>query len=162
MVWNNFYLIGVSSMKYVYEKKGLWFHYLIIISLLASMVVLSIDFTSITSSYDNLSLFGQVIVAYHVITIVLSLIAFFGLLNWHKLGWYSIIIVKALGIVLNMYIDINNLVSSYEITKLHYKICFSLIVIIYYFRRKPLFFPNMLNKKNNDENTVETNTHKTE
>lgn len=84
---------------------------------------------------------GDIDLFFTVIFLILLIVAFLGCKDWKPSAWYAFIALSAVGIIYNiLYLRLawylESLVFAIRIVNIIFDVC----VIIYYFKRKPLFF----------------------
>lgn len=136
-------------MKRYYNKTEtpLKFHkvYLCIIAL---RILIGISLVGIFALYDDPTDFSNLfIIIYNALCATVCCFAFWGLFTETAYGWYANMLYLFLGIAYNLYLAVWSFLYNAEqfTTQLPARaVClpFLFFTVIYYTKRKPLFFPN--------------------
>lgn len=85
--------------------------------------------------------FSYIDLFFTVIFLVFLIVAFLGCKNWKPSAWYAFIALSAVGIIYNLlYLYLSWVLENSDYVGPIAKIIFDVCVIVYYIKRKPLFF----------------------
>ena len=96
----------------------------------------------------------------YIIAIVSAMFCFIGFFRWKSYAWYSVIVYKCASFPFDVFFLLLTFFSgrsglSHWIKSLVYDLTIVPLVILYYIKRRPLFFPEMIDSRSVNHEAAE-------